>query len=662
MVTRVHTLSLSMVAAAALVACGGGSSGSAVATNTTTTTAPTLSGVVVDGLIEGADVCLDLNNNQSCDSGEPSAKTDAKGSYQLDITGLSVAQLKNAHIFVTVPETAKDADDGGKTLKDAGKAAFNLLAPAEAVIGSDGKATGTVAVTPLTTMVSHTMLLDGSSADAAKGKVRTALGLATSVDITANFVGKTDDTSKDLAKKAQFLAASLGQVAKAIGSEQTTSSPQQRFMGALAHLKTNAKKLVDTAAAASGKTPVEAVKAALEDSTLKPVTATLLETAKSNLDASPVIGAVTTAFDSLIKEGFYDGYCSQSSYDTGTGGAQGTYSCSNWHIYATKSVADGKWESTKYYIKSTETAFSKIVPDPQYYEYTLVEGAGWVAKNANPSTGTYAADSTGLITVTRKLTDTKSQTFKTRMVAKDVGGKTLGEIGSAGAFQDMLKYVPSLKDTKLPAGSKLILGKPEYTEDTYGLNSKQVSVYNYNCSVQPCTSTYLTSFSELLSQYATPSGTATPSGSNLYWFWTGSSGGQNVDGPWYAGTFDSEGKTDAGGNMTVWKQAKEWNATGNYYDYKWTKVDGEKSTYTIKTVAGEKILLVNLSASPMALRVKNTGTTARSEQIFAVRDGKLYDGWYNSAQVQNEHQGGGNWNKTAAETIAKAMGASSLPQ
>lgn len=652
---RLQILSLSVIAAAALAACGGGS-GDSTTTNTTTTTAPTLSGVVVDGLIEGADVCLDLNNNQSCDSGEPSAKTDAQGSYQLDITGLSVAQLKNAHIFVTVPETAKDADDGGKTLKDAGKAAFNLLAPAEAVIGSDGKATGTVAVTPLTTLVSHHMLIDGSSLDTAKGKVKTALGLKPEVDITANFVGKTDDTSKDLAKKAQFLAASLGQVAKAIGSEQTTSSPQQRFMGALAHLKTNAKKLVDTAAAASGKTPVEAVKAALEDSTLKlkPDTAYLLNTAKENLDSSPVIGAVTAAFDSIIKEGFYHVYCSQSTYVSGTGGAQDTYSCKDWAMYNVKSVADGKWESTRYEITPPATTFTKSVPNPQYMDYTLVDGVGWVAKNVNPSTGTYAADSTGLVTVTKKISDTKSQTFKTRMVTKDVSGKTLGELGPKGSplYHSVLKYAPSLKDTKLPAGSKLSLDKDEYATDQYEIGIDQVVAYDHCDNAGSCSDKPLNTFEELLAMFSTPAGTDFP---NRTMPLRTAASDNSSDSSVYHATFDPESKSDTGGTMTVWKNVA---ASG----FSFTKVAGEKATYTIKTIAGEKVLLITPSASALALRYQNTGTTARSEQIFAVRDGKLYYGSYDSPQARAQHSNDGNWNKTAAEFIIKAMGASALPQ
>ncbi|MGH8848934.1 MAG: hypothetical protein ACREXQ_17055, partial [Polaromonas sp.] len=70
---------LALSAAVALTACGGGSDGPA-----------NLSGVVADGYLNGATVCLDLNNNMACDAGEPSATTTAGGKYSMAVPAIDM--------------------------------------------------------------------------------------------------------------------------------------------------------------------------------------------------------------------------------------------------------------------------------------------------------------------------------------------------------------------------------------------------------------------------------------------------------------------------------------------------------------------------------------------------------------------------------------------
>jgi hypothetical protein len=52
-----------------------------------------ITGHVIDGYIEGARVCIDLNANASCDGGEAQAFTDAQGAYRLEIPKDSTAPL-----------------------------------------------------------------------------------------------------------------------------------------------------------------------------------------------------------------------------------------------------------------------------------------------------------------------------------------------------------------------------------------------------------------------------------------------------------------------------------------------------------------------------------------------------------------------------------------
>ena len=101
----------------ALAACGGGGGGSPAPS--------TISGKVIDGYIEGATVCLDLNGNLACDPGEPSDTSKKDGSYSLSYNG----SVDGLVVIADVGDNAKDADDGGKTIKEANKAPFNLAAP-----------------------------------------------------------------------------------------------------------------------------------------------------------------------------------------------------------------------------------------------------------------------------------------------------------------------------------------------------------------------------------------------------------------------------------------------------------------------------------------------------------------------------------------------------
>ena len=84
-----------------------------------------LTGVVIDGPLQNAKVCLDLNDNRVCDAAEPSATTSATGAYSLTVN----VSDSTSHAFVaeaTATTTVDtDPDAGGPVA-----AAFTLVAPA----------------------------------------------------------------------------------------------------------------------------------------------------------------------------------------------------------------------------------------------------------------------------------------------------------------------------------------------------------------------------------------------------------------------------------------------------------------------------------------------------------------------------------------------------
>lgn len=134
-----------------------------------------VSATVIDGAIENATVCLDTNLNGSCDSGEPSGKTDAAGKVTLQVP---VADVGKYPLIAMVGTDAKDADTGPVTT------AYTLKTPADQAL----------VISPLTTMVqAYLDSTGGSSADAAAA-VQAQLGLSTSA--FADFTQDSSDSGK----------------------------------------------------------------------------------------------------------------------------------------------------------------------------------------------------------------------------------------------------------------------------------------------------------------------------------------------------------------------------------------------------------------------------------------------------------------------------------
>ena len=195
-----------------LTACGGGNTVSVDSSPTNVA----ITGFVIDGYIEGATVCLDVNENSACDTTEPTAVTDSDGKYSISYSGSTTG----LHILALVPTTAKDKDDGGQTLAQAGKTAFTLQAPAPSSSSSNTH------LTPLSTMVSQEMISSGSN-DAAtvETQLKAQMGITTSM-LNYDFKALTSTANTQSAALTVALT-------KAIAAAQTALATNAAFKTAL---------------------------------------------------------------------------------------------------------------------------------------------------------------------------------------------------------------------------------------------------------------------------------------------------------------------------------------------------------------------------------------------------------------------------------------------
>ncbi len=245
-----------------LAACGGGGGGGGPSSNTTR-----ISGLVVDGYIGGATVCLDTNFNNQCDTSEPKATTNAQGQYALEV---SAADAKRAPILVQVDVGNTDSDaPGGKVAQ-----AYNMATPA-----------GQTTVTPITTLVhAETLEVVGGSAvglknltdeersaafATAQANVKTQLGFAATDNIMADPVAVQVDQPK--LRNLALAAANLLQAGHGKTDSATPSS--QRLAVAL-------QLVSDHLPAISAHPSIAQANAVTQDGAVK----TLLTQAVSNIN------------------------------------------------------------------------------------------------------------------------------------------------------------------------------------------------------------------------------------------------------------------------------------------------------------------------------------------------------------------------------------------
>lgn len=407
MKSRQVSYGLAAVCVAVLAACGGGG-GSSGGSDGGKPIA--LSGAVIDGYITGATVFLDLNNNQTLDSGEPSTTSTTDGKYTLTLTGVTAAQARAGHIVTIVPTSAKDSDDGGQTLAQAGKSAFTMLAPAQAYVATDGTVSPAV-VSPITTLLSHDMLADGTKSLATSTTdVQTRLGLTTGTSLLQD-----PTLNNDLKTKAQVIAAAIGQVKTTVQTSASGTSDRDALFAALVYLQQNIAALqqavatlqVTNAALSANAAVINAVtNSGGSTSALVPASTTLLTSAQQTT------GSTQTEFASVLAGGFYSLNCLNDCDD----GSAGNYS----KIVGTSTT----WQQVRHSLTSAPATWIGI--DSNFTSGNMVLGtSGWVAEFIRGGSGTWVAEGAGAGVSTDSRTGERARQV---LRVQSLDGKTFGSI------------------------------------------------------------------------------------------------------------------------------------------------------------------------------------------------------------------------------------------
>lgn len=241
MKNTINFFGLSLLAAAALAGCGGGGSADGAGAPAAPAVA-TLSGKVIDGYVANAAVCLDLNRDQICSADEPSATSNADGSFDLSLVGLTIDQIRQASLLTIIGSTSKDADDNGQTIAEAGRSPFRLMAPASVYVEASG-ATKTAVVSPLTTLIAHEMQgTENASLESAEAFIKRHLNLEHASNPFADYIANPDAA---LHEKARILAATFGEVTRALMAKNGMLNERDASNQAFQFARENAQKLLD---------------------------------------------------------------------------------------------------------------------------------------------------------------------------------------------------------------------------------------------------------------------------------------------------------------------------------------------------------------------------------------------------------------------------------
>ncbi len=209
---QIIILTAGALSLALLAGCGsGGGSGTPQAAATTA-----LSGTVADGYLANATVFMDKNGNYQLDPGEPSATTDAKGAYTLQVSPTDIG--KYPIVAIATKGVTMDLDTNSAVT-----GSYILSMPAAAVSGTVN--VNSNFISPISSEVRELMETGSyTTMQQAMDALAQKLGLQTGTNniLMTNYLATNNTAMHTAAQNMATLMA--GQMAQVMGSTASTAT------------------------------------------------------------------------------------------------------------------------------------------------------------------------------------------------------------------------------------------------------------------------------------------------------------------------------------------------------------------------------------------------------------------------------------------------------
>ncbi|RYX89716.1 MAG: hypothetical protein EOO28_32050 [Comamonadaceae bacterium] len=341
-------LALAATACVALAGCGGDDSTPVATTPPPVVTPPVVvppvvtvdvSGVVADGLLQNAKVCLDVNANRLCDAAEPTTMTDAKGAYTLKAT---VGQTDFTVLALAMKDVTVDAAYGPVS------ANFTLMAPA-------GKG---AFISPYTTLL-QSELDSGRAANLPEAESTVLAGMVGTAGAVGglNLYSDYTDVVTATPTTAQLRMYGAAQVlAKGFADTEATGLTGTALSAALGQGVTGSMKHVLTQVAGTLTLANRDIIANAIKESLVPTTATLasIARARANTTPAPIEGAwirttgaqqevfIFVGDGTFIQQTVKTAVATTSTFDNGFGYRYGRYTLADGNLTTTLIEAAGQ--------------------------------------------------------------------------------------------------------------------------------------------------------------------------------------------------------------------------------------------------------------------------------------------------------------------------------
>jgi hypothetical protein len=444
---RIAAVTLALLTASQLAGCGGsdGSSSAPPGNNGGTGgtggsggngggTPVTVSGKAADGYLSGATVCLDLDSDMSCDTGEPTVQTGAGGAFTLTIPeGVTAASHP---IVVQVSETTIDEDTGVAVGKP-----YVLSAPAGA---SDF-------ISPLTTVV-YGMLQQNPALtlDDVVTQVKLSIGAGADVSLFEDYVAAKQDANSAAAEDYERLHLIAQVAAKTMAENHEVIMEAANQQGIdTSELNAALLALVTNEAIAGLQGAARAVDEAGEDFDIDAVaieTADVTNLAQQVAEAEAAASAVPVSIQALLAQGVYWMWARDDEYEYGF----------------TEAADANRLQERRYFHEGDAWVLAEEASEASFY----LGEEGWIEKAESAANYTVTYEGDGSATLDRDGTDFS---LKYSAAALDVSGKPIKDyLGFAGheAVAPTIAGEPLFSN-----GAKLYQVNFIVVADTYELSS-----------------------------------------------------------------------------------------------------------------------------------------------------------------------------------------------